>query len=220
MKIIQCKDGSHTLLNEALDETYHSRHSAILESQYVFLEKGLSAFDGFESIHVLEIGFGTGLNAWLTALESQEKIPKIVYTALETHPVPEDVWHHLNYTTVHQVDNGEALFESIHRAEWNKPVELMPQFTLYKQQNSLMDYQGEKESVDLVYFDAFAPSKQPDMWTVDALRPVAEAMKRGGTLVTYCSQGQFRRNLKTVGIEVEKIPGPPGKREMIIGHKV
>lgn len=216
LKIITTQDGSHSLLNEAMNETYHSRHGAIQESEYVFIEKGLKFFlrDKKELVSVLEIGFGTGLNALLTANLSQTDGINIVYTALETHPIPKEIWSTLNYST------EKLLFEKLHATAWNEWVTITPQFNLFKREESLQAANLGVQQFDLIYFDAFAPNKQPEMWEHTMLQKISLAMKSGAVFVTYCAKGQLKRDLKSLGLVVESLSGPPGKREMVRAIKI
>lgn len=216
LKIITTQDGSHSLLNEAMNETYHSRHGAIQESEYVFIEKGLKFFlrDKKELVSVLEIGFGTGLNALLTANLSQTDEINIVYTALETHPITEEIWRTLNYST------EKLLFEKLHATAWNEWVTITPQFNLFKREESLQAANLGVQQFDLIYFDAFAPNKQPEMWEHTMLQKISLAMKSGAVFVTYCAKGQLKRDLKSLGLVVESLSGPPGKREMVRAIKI
>lgn len=213
LRIITTEDGSHSLWHVAMDETYHSRHGALQESSYVFVEKGLSFFlDEHKSdqVSVLEIGFGTGLNAWLTARKADTEKKHIDYTSLEPFPLPEDIWKALNYAS-----ENKSLFEAIHQAPWNVPTEITPFFNLRKSKAALQEATLESSAYDLVYFDAFAPNKQPEMWEGAVLKKTADALKPGGVFVTYCAKGQLKRDLKALGLQVTSLPGPPGKREMV-----
>ncbi len=217
LKIITTEDGSHSLLNEALNETYHSRHGAVQESEYVFIEKGLNFFlesGEKESVSILEIGFGTGLNALLTASISEKRKINIAYTTLETHPISEEIWGTLNYST------EKFLFEKIHTSAWDKWVAVTSHFKLLKREESLQAIDLSTQQFDLIYFDAFAPNKQPEMWEHDMLEKISFAMKSGAVFVTYCAKGQLKRDLKSLGLVVESLPGPPGKREMVRAIKI
>jgi tRNA U34 5-methylaminomethyl-2-thiouridine-forming methyltransferase MnmC len=217
LKVIITADGSHSLLNEALDETYHSRHGAVQESEYVFLDKGLKFLleaAKKKSVSILEIGFGTGLNALLTVNVSQKEKINIGYTTLETYPIPEEIWRTLNYLT------EKFLFEKIHASAWNEWVAVTSQFNLFKREESLQAVTLGSEQFDLIYFDAFAPNKQPEMWEHVMLEKISFAMKPGAVFVTYCAKGQLKRDLKSLGLVVESLPGPPGKREMVRAIKI
>lgn len=217
IKIITTEDGSHSLLNETLDETYHSRHGAKQESNYVFIDKGLNFFvdqNSAKAVSILEIGFGTGLNALLTAKKSSADQITINYTTIETDPLPPEIWKTLNYSL------NNLLFEDIHEANWNEWVSLTPTFKLFKNQISLQQVVFNDEEFDVIYFDAFAPNKQPEMWTYEMLEKVYRALKLNGVFVTYCAKGQLKRDLKTLGMSVESLSGPPGKREMVRAIKL
>ena len=208
-------DGSHSLRRTDLNETFHSRHGAIQESLYVFIKEGLGAFESKDSLHILEVGFGTGLNAWLTGLYQPES-QTVFYTAFETKPLPTEVIAQLNYPQC--LGQDRILFEHLHALPWNKFQAISPFFNLQKRQESLEKLTAVSE-FDLVYFDAFAPDIQPELWTEERFKQVFSAMKPKGLLVTYCAKSLVQRALKNVGFLVEKRPGPPGKREMIRAWK-
>jgi tRNA U34 5-methylaminomethyl-2-thiouridine-forming methyltransferase MnmC len=219
IEIIATGDDSHTLYLPHLDETYHSRHGAIRESQYVFIEKGLrQVFNETEKpVQLLELGFGTGLNAFLTMIEAVEHQRKVDYTTLEPFPLPSEIVESLNYGNFLPADSAR-LFQKIHQAPWENPIDLDPAFILLKLKTIIQNFQPE-QLYDLVYFDAFAPAKQPELWDFPVLEHVYGLLNSGGYLVTYCAQGKFQRNLRELGMKVEKLPGPPGKREMIRARK-
>jgi len=204
-------DGSHTLYIEALGEYYHSTHGAIRESEYVFIEKGLKACKG-TSVDLLEVGFGTGLNALLTLNHAREKGVSIRYDALELYPLPPEVYRKLNYAD-HLDQQAAGWFEELHSAPWNRLTEITPFFRLHKLERDFVSFEPNR-SYDLVFFDAFAPGKQPEMWSSQPMTKLFQALRPRGLLVTYCAQGKFKRMLKDIGFEVESLPGPPGKREM------
>lgn len=214
LQIITTEDGSYSLLNTNLNETYHSRHGAIQESKHVFIKNGLEYFLGEgepEKVNILEIGFGTGLNAWLTFehLKASKKI--IQYTSLETFPLTETIWRSLNYATS---DAEIKSFNMIHTAKWNETVQLTNQFYLQKIETRLQDFSSDQYA-DIVYFDAFAPNKQPEMWELGVLKKVTDYLSANGVFITYCAKGQFKRDLKSLGLAVETLAGPPGKKEMV-----
>jgi tRNA U34 5-methylaminomethyl-2-thiouridine-forming methyltransferase MnmC len=215
VKLIITSDGSHSLLNEALNETYHSVHGAIQESQHVFINNGLRYFlESTSSAHlsIFEVGFGTGLNTLLTlkAMENTETMVK--YVAVESFPIGEGLWKSLNYANVLGL---EDTFANLHRSAWEIFNQVSPQVSLIKRQTTLQAIELDAHSFDVVYFDAFAPNKQPELWTIDILRKVIGAMKFNGVFVTYCAKGQLKRDLKELGLSVETLPGPPGKKEMV-----
>jgi tRNA U34 5-methylaminomethyl-2-thiouridine-forming methyltransferase MnmC len=215
IELITTGDGSHSLLNTTLDETYHSRHGALQESKYVFIKQGLDFFIEKtlnKQASILEVGFGTGLNAWLTLQAAQTKSISISYTTLETYPLSPTVWPHLNYAAGSEFEKG---FRDLHEAEWNKAVGITPHFTLHKVEQSLQHFEAGEKRFDVVYFDAFAPNKQPELWEAPVLEKVVRLLHTGGVFVTYCAKGQLKRDLKSFNLMVESLPGPPGKREMV-----
>jgi tRNA U34 5-methylaminomethyl-2-thiouridine-forming methyltransferase MnmC len=217
VQLITTSDGSHSLLNTQLNETYHSVHGAIRESVYVFIKKGLDFLierNNPHELHILEIGFGTGLNALLTLQKQLSNSVKIYYTTIETYPLPEEVWSHLNYADALE---ATEYFNHLHRAEWEKWQEIIPGFHLLKIKTTLQQIDLTASKYDLIYFDAFAPSKQPEMWEYPVLEKVVQRMNPGGVFVTYCAKGQLKRDLKSLGLEVETLEGPPGKKEMVRG---
>jgi tRNA U34 5-methylaminomethyl-2-thiouridine-forming methyltransferase MnmC len=221
IEIIITKDGSHTLRNHFLDETYHSRHGARMESLHVFIKHGLEQVleSNAPEISLLEVGFGTGLNAWLTAKRVLGAPVQLHYVALESYPVDESVWSKLNYAAT---SADRELFQALHRVSWNTPVPVTANLTITKIHSMLQQVNFPTSAFDLIFYDAFAPNKQPEMWTSDILEKTATWLKPGGTWVTYCAKGQVKRDLKSAGLTVETLPGPPGKREMIraIKHEI
>lgn len=205
IKIIVTADGSNSLLNTDLDETYHSRHGAVQESIHVFIKNGLDRISG--SVHVFEVGFGTGLNALLTLATGR----KVNYTSIEAFPLDESIYTSLNYSP------KDPLL-SLHEAPWNTSTQINSQFRLTKIHNTLVQH-SFVDKYNLIFFDAFAPSKQPEMWELPILKKVCDALAPGGIFVTYCAKGQLKRDLKSLGLEVETLAGPPGKKEMVRGTK-
>ncbi len=220
IKIIETKDGSHSLLNESLNETYHSTHGAVQESLLVFIKNGFHFWldkNKAKEISILEVGFGTGLNALLTLKESIENKIKVHYTSLEVFPVSLELTTQLNYPRHISLHQAEKLFQQLHVVDWNTPVVITPDFILEKREEKIQDMSLGEKKYDLVFFDAFAPAKQPEMWELAVLEKIVWALKPNGVFVTYCAQGQLKRNLKSLGLKVESLPGPPGKREMVRG---
>lgn len=212
IKIIATNDGSFSLYNEELEETYHSRHGALQESVYVFIEQGLKFLlsqRNLSELNILEVGFGTGLNALLTLNEIHNSSVSVNYSSLETFPLSRDVWSELNYPDPNHV------FSQLHESPWQISNAITSNFSLRKIQSSLLEVVLEQSHYDLIYFDAFAPNKQPEMWEPVVLEKVALSMKSGAAFVTYCAKGQLKRDLKSLGLVVESLPGPPGKREMV-----
>jgi tRNA U34 5-methylaminomethyl-2-thiouridine-forming methyltransferase MnmC len=217
--LITTSDGSPTLLNTSLNETYHSRHGALQESKHVFIHHGLDFVSkslGNAAINILEVGFGTGLNALLTLQQSITDNLIIHYTSLEAFPVEESIWTKLNYA---ESAEAKEQFEKLHCAKWNESESISFNFTLRKLHTTLQQVALELNYYDLIYFDAFAPNKQPEMWDLPILQKITEAMKPEGVFVTYCAKGQLKRDLKSAGLAVETLHGPPGKREMVRAKK-
>ena len=220
-QLIQTGDGSHSLYNQALDETYHSHHGALQESQYVFIRMGLDAWlaqqPHADSLRVLEIGFGTGLNALLALKWAQQQRVKLHFTTLEPYPIAAETARQLNYP---QLTEGEKDFLRLHEAPWEEDVLLYDYFILHKKQQKLEDAGLTPEGFEVVFFDAFAPSKQPELWEKALLEKTAASMAAGALLTTYCAKGQLKRDLRDLGLRVETLPGAPGKKEMVRGWKV
>lgn len=217
-EFIVTEDGSHTIYLPEINEHYHSVHGAIQESLHIYIGQGLLQMDNKE-LSILEIGFGTGLNAWLTYCIAKQKNLKIHYFSLEKYPLKESEFLKLNYTENIFQENTE-IFKQMHFSEWNRPVKISPDFVLEKVNVDLITYNFSKaHQFDLVYFDAFAPDKQPEMWTDEILRKVAETICKDGILVTYCAKGSVRRSFSSAGFNMERIPGPPGKKEILRGKK-
>jgi len=220
VKLIITSDGSHSLLNEALNETYHSVHGAIQESEHVFINNGLRYFletTTSDNLSIFEVGFGTGLNALLTLKAMENTKTSVRYVAVESSPIGEELWGSLNYTKVLGLEDS---FRNLHLTSWEISNQITPQVSLIKRQTTLQAIELEAQSFDVVYFDAFAPNKQPELWTIDMLRKVIDAMKSNGVFVTYCAKGQLKRDLKELGLRVETLSGPPGKKEMVRAVKM
>jgi tRNA U34 5-methylaminomethyl-2-thiouridine-forming methyltransferase MnmC len=215
-QLIVTADGSSSLYLPDLDETYHSRHGAVQESEHVFIARGFDAVQpGPHPIHLLEVGFGTGLNAWLTLLAARQKQRYVHYTGLEPHPLSEAVWRQLRFTD--QPSQPDE-FTALHLAAWNAAQPVDPLFILEKRDITLAAL-TDQSAFDLVYYDAFGPRAQPAMWTPEVFAALHRAMKPGAVLVTYCAKGQVRRDLTEAGFSVERLEGPPGKREMLRARK-
>jgi len=206
------------LLNTHLQETYHSIHGAIQESQHVFIKNGLQYYvqkNQSKELRILEVGLGTGLNALLTALDPLSEEVTKTYISVETDPLDAEIIQTLNYPYLIDNQNAKVVFAGLHAAEWNKAVQVTPNFTIHKIEGSIQKTPLANEVYDVVYFDAFAPGKQPEMWGMDVLSRVTLSIKQGGIIVTYCAKGQLKRDLKSLGFVVESLPGPPGKAQMI-----
>lgn len=211
-EVIQTADGSSTIYIPEMDEHYHSSHGAIQEAEHVFILHGLRKMEelGRNSISIFEMGFGTGLNAFLTKIRAA--VP-IHYSSIEAFPVTFEEIAALNY--VEQVGQEFATdFSCIQDASWNEFVQLDTHFQLRKIHSKIEGFSPEEAMYDLIYFDAFGPRAQGDMWELEILQKMYNALTTGGALVTYCANGQFKRDLKSLGFEIEALPGPPGKREM------
>ena len=220
LEIRQTKDGSNTLYVPELNEHYHSVHGALQESQHVFIKHGLEyVLSTKKDIKILEVGFGTGLNAILTYPFALAKKAFIQYDTLEKFPLQPDVVHLLQFDKIILNPELHDVFLKMHNAAWNEPLDLIPYFTMQKMHETLEEFVAPQSYYDLVYFDAFAPEKQPELWSEEMFVKLYNATRPGGVLVTYCAKGSFKRSLKAAGFEVEALPGPPGKREMTRGIK-
>jgi len=217
LKLVVTGDGSHSLVDESLGESYHNLNGALTESTYVFIERGLAALPPRQgTLEILEIGLGTGLNALLTALCGPTLgHPQIAMTSLEPFPLPPNIVAQLNFAQcLANHSDASAILDGIHRCESARPKKLAPGFQFTVHHCELAKFGGGPNPFDLVYFDAFAPAYQANLWQLDQLERVLTWMKPGGLLVTYCAKGQFKRDLRTAGFEVETLPGCLGKREM------
>ncbi|HVZ56979.1 MAG TPA: tRNA (5-methylaminomethyl-2-thiouridine)(34)-methyltransferase MnmD [Chitinophagaceae bacterium] len=225
-RVILTADGSHSIEIPDRGLTYHSLHGALQESRHVFLETGLlhwlascpsddpAGTAAAGPVAVFEMGLGTGLNALLTLLEAERLQRPVQYRALELHPLDPDQAAALNYCQLLGRGDLQDTFASLHRGAWERELPLTPWFTLHKTRADLASWEPD-QAASLVYFDAFAPGDQPDLWTQEIFRKLYGMMLPGGVLVTYCSKGAVRRALQAAGWQVEKRPGPPGKREIV-----
>tara|TARA_R110002020_G_scaffold37072_6_gene111827 strand:+ start:3000 stop:3611 length:612 start_codon:yes stop_codon:yes gene_type:complete len=195
------------------DEQYHSKHGALQEAYHVFIQHGLSLFANRE-MAILEIGFGTGLNALISWIEAGDRQLKITYTGVEAFPVSMEEVQQLNYIEQLRAPSFMEGFQLMHTSPWERPCTLSPDFVLLKRQMDFLDIE-ERDSFDLVYFDAFGARVQPELWTEVLFKKMFTALKKDGVLVTYAAKGSVRRALLAVGFQVERLPGPPGKREML-----
>ena len=224
VQIIETGDGSHSLLNIALNETYHSRHGALRESEHVFIRHGWQAWMAKHSTstasRLLEVGLGTGLNAILTLREAL-LLPSVSfhYTTLEPYPLSIDTVSSLNYPSLLNDAALEDYFLAIHQAPWETDQSLLANFTLHKMRSTLESFSASSATYDLIYFDAFAPNKQAELWELPILQKVVELMAPGAIFVTYSAKGQLKRDLKAIGLVVETLDGPPGKAEMVRARK-
>jgi tRNA U34 5-methylaminomethyl-2-thiouridine-forming methyltransferase MnmC len=213
------EDGSHTLQLVDSPVTYHSRFGAIQESEHVYIGAGLQPFIGKEEpIRIFEVGFGTGLNAFLSYLEAKQEKVRVDYEAVEPFPLTRDEYKHLNYAQVLRKRELAESFQMMHQTPWGKTIRIGTLFTLIKHQMKLEDFDTHRK-FHAIFFDAFAPSAQPELWTEEIFAKMYDFLYPNGVLVTYCSKGDVRRSLANVGFDLEKLPGPRGKREMVRAYK-
>ena len=197
-EVVKTADGSKTIRLVDLDENYHSRHGALQEAEHVFIHNGILAFKHEKHLSIFEMGFGTGLNAFLTCLYSLENDLKI---------------NQLDYDSLKGNDYS-SIFNKIHSTSWDEKNEINSNFALTKIENKIQNFSFQNEKYDIVYYDAFGPRAQQEMWSLEIFQKLYTSIKEGGFLVTYCAKGQVKRDLKTAGFNIEALPGPPGKREM------
>jgi len=217
-KLVFSQDGSHTIVSDRFGVSYHSKHGAIQETETVFLKAGLEyqIENGLENIRILEMGFGTGLNAIMTFIQ---ETPKIVYTTLEAYPISEAQYTALNYPEILNLDAEQKdIFYKMHQSDSGVSVELNEDFTFTKHIQKIEDYETT-EKFDIIYYDAFAPNSQEELWTPELMANLYQKCNNGAVLVTYCAKGSFKRALKSAGFEVVGLDGPIGKREMTRAHK-
>lgn len=223
-KIITTGDGSKTIQIEDWNEQYHSIHGALQEALHVFIKTGLHYFLSerselpIKNISVLEIGFGTGLNALLTAIEADKLKHCINYVGIEAYPVSDEELNQLNYNKVIS-ESSETLFDAIYKADWDTKSQISSHFNLLKRKQFFKDIEDEN-TYDLIYFDAFGARVQPELWTKDIFKIMHKALNQKGVLVTYAAIGQVRRDMKSLGFKVERLKGPPGKRHMLRATKL
>lgn len=215
--IITTADGSKTLQIEGWNETYHSKHGAIQEAYHVFIAQGLQCFRNM-AINLLEIGFGTGLNALITLLETKKQQLRVDYVGVEAFPVAGAEVDQLAYTTTLAAHHLHPFFTQMHRCPWEEKKIITPEFSLTKQNKDFRTIR-DTNRFHLIYFDAFSARVQPELWTEDVFASMYNALQPQGILVTYAAKGSVRRALQQVGFAVERLPGPPGKREMIRATK-
>ncbi|MCA0133710.1 tRNA (5-methylaminomethyl-2-thiouridine)(34)-methyltransferase MnmD [Winogradskyella alexanderae] len=218
-RIITTSDGSKTIKIEDWNEQYHSIHGAINEANHVFIKHGLlfccSKIEAIQSasMNILEIGFGTGLNAFLTLIEAEKKRININYVGVEAYPVSRQEIEQLNYVELTS-ESHRSSFKKMHDSSWEVSHQISNNFRLEKQKKFFKDIKDES-TYDLIYFDAFGARVQPELWTEEIFQLMYRSLKPKGVLVTYAAKGSVRRAMQTVGFEVERLPGPPGKREML-----
>ena len=219
-QIIRTSDGSDTIFSSSVKENYHSSHGAVQESKHIFIDAGLMHIArGSTTLNILEVGFGTGLNALLTLIEAGTLGKKIIYTTIEAFPLDAGIWEKLNYPKIIAPTDYTEIFSILHLASWNRNVEISDLFRLHKIHKKLEDYQLADGAFDLVYFDAFSPVVQPELWSQAIFEKLYSAMTAGAILTTYSVKGEVIRAMKASGFSVEKIPGPPGKRHITRASK-
>lgn len=216
-EIITTADGSTTIQIKEWDEQYHSKHGAIQEAYHVFIDSGLSLFKDQE-LSILEIGFGTGLNAFITFLEAEKRGLNINYTGVEAYPVASEELQQLNYISELKAESFSKDFHLLHSSSWEKEIAISDVFILHKQQKDFAELEMQ-DMFNLIYFDAFGARVQPELWTETIFKKMYSALKDEGVLVTYSAKGSVRRAMQIVGFTVERLPGPPGKREMLRATK-
>lgn len=211
-QLIQTSDNSHTIYLPEMDETYHSQNGAMAESLHVYIEAGLNHIAKTkDAIRIFEFGFGTGLNALLSWIETEKNQKQVFYDTVEKYPLPAEIHTQLNYD---EQANGNGKLTKLHEANWGEQIIFDSAFRFQKTACDILDFPFPSSFYDVVYYDAFGPSKQAEVWEMTIVEKVCRAIAPNGVLVTYCSQGQFRRNLKSLGFEIEKLAGPVGKREI------
>jgi tRNA U34 5-methylaminomethyl-2-thiouridine-forming methyltransferase MnmC len=220
-KIVLTDDGSSSVFSEVVNQHYHSHFGALQESKHIFIEAGLcaSTLSHLERISILEIGFGTGLNALLTYFAAQENHKKIFYETLELYPLTQQETEQLNYAALLSYSDAKEIFAALHNASWNNKQIISEDFTLHKRQISVLDAHYTSNFFDLVFFDAFSPEAQSELWTKEVFESIYQGMRENSILLTYCTKGSVKNILKEIGFQIEKLPGPVGKREILRGKK-
>lgn len=220
--LVATKDGSKTLQIEEWGEHYHSIHGALQESRHVYIQAGLDFFlsknTNITSLNVLEAGFGTGLNALLACLWAQDKAIQVDYFSMEAYPLSEKEISGLDFHKVLAEKNSKDIYKELHKAKWEELMPIHSMFRLQKQQ-CLFSEADSKEQIDIVFYDAFGPRVQPELWTEDSLKTFYKALKPGGVFVTYSVKGTAKRALQSLGFSLDIIEGPPGKRHMMRAQK-
>lgn len=218
-KIITTSDGSSSVYIPKWDENYHSKHGAIQEAYHVFIKMGLDQYEDGSDLRILEMGLGTGLNCFITYLEAKKRQLTIDYLGLEGYPLETEMIFELNHLEQLKAESEAIVYNTIQTAQWNKLLQIDKNFSLTKGQLMFEDFK-EQEIADLIYFDAFGARVQPELWTEEIFGKMYDALKNNGIIVTYAAKGSVRRAMQAVGFIVERLPGPPGKREMLRGRKV
>ena len=214
-KLVITNDGSHSIFNPEINECYHSKHGAIVEAEHVFIRNGFSVVNK-QNLNILEIGFGTGLNALLTSQKAVQKKVTVNYQTMELYPVIEDNYSKLNFTDLIGIEKQSLLI--LHETPWEEKCKINDFFILTKFNTDLENYTSDTK-FDIIYFDAFSPEKQPELWTNTIFMKMYNYLKEDGFLVTYCAKGIVKRTMKAVGFEIIVLDGPPGKRQMTRANK-
>ena len=217
-EILITSDGSTTIHLTDWDESYHSKHGAIQEAYHVFIKNGLSLFNG-KSVSILEIGFGTGLNTFITYLESKKVNQTIEYVGVEAYPVQVEEALQMNYVSELNASDEIDVFNKMHESNWEEKQLISDDFSLTKRKQFFQDI-SDVDCFDLIYFDAFGFRVQPELWTLEIFQRMYKALKTNGALVTYACRGSIKRAMLECGFKVEKLPGAPGKREMLRATKL
>jgi len=222
-KIVTTGDGSTTIQITDWNEQYHSMHGAVQEARHVFLKMGLDFWmnenPDQKTLHILEIGFGTGLNALLTLMHAEKSSVNLLYEGVEAYPVSSEELAQLNYLEAADAQAFEAVFEKMHQTPWEQTEIITEAFQLKKRKQTFETLEDQNQH-DLIYFDAFGARVQPELWEEPIFQKMFNALKPGGVLVTYAAKGSVRRAMQAVGFKVERLPGPPGKREMLRAVKI
>lgn len=221
-RIIVTEDGSHSVYLPDINESYHSSRGAYRESVHVFLLYGLEAWyarnRGKLPIRIFEVGFGTGLNAWLTLIWAEQNQVPILYHTIEPFPLDKEIYSALNYTKVDEsLGPYRAYFNQLHALEWDTGKPLTDYFNIKKEKTTLQEV--DLYLTDIVFFDAFSPKKQPELWQYNLLKKITDAMNPNSVFVTYCAAAQLKRDLQALDLKLDQVPGPPGKKEMTRGWK-
>lgn len=217
-EIIITSDGSTTIHLPQWNEQYHSKHGAIQEAYHVYIKNGLNCFKAYSNISILEIGFGTGLNAFITYLEGVKIGLNIDYVGVEAFPVKPEEIKKLNYVSKLGAVEKQFIYDNMHSLSWENKHQLNTKFSIIKKEQYFEDI-NDKNKYDLIYFDAFGAHVQPELWSEIIFKIMYEALLQNGILVTYSAKGSVRRAMQKVGFSVERLPGPPGKREMLRATK-
>jgi len=220
-KIVLTDDGSNSIFSEDVNQHYHSHFGALQESNHIFIDAGFCSvpLSDLETVSILEIGFGTGLNTLLTYFKAKELQKKVYYETLELFPLTQQEVKQINYPSLLPYSDAKEIFTIFHDVSFNKKHSISENFTLHKRQISAVNATYTPNCFDLVYFDAFSPEAQPELWTKEVFELIYLSMKKNAILLTYCTKGSVKKTLAEIGFQIEKLPGPKGKREILRGSK-